>query len=1197
MKTFETTRLLHESGSIRVHHRPGSTDWTLVTFGPRQPPFSGDRWWGAALGRREGIDLIGVSTTAYDWYPREAMAALLPVIRAAAKPAIISYGFSMGGYGALKYASALGARGVLALSAQYSIDPADGTTGERGMTYFDPALHRDMRVTPGDYPDGALLMWDPETEADHRHAAAIARLPGIRPVPLRLSGHATPVIFSETGCLLPVVEALLAGRQEEAVARIRAARRESPTVLVAAAALLEAHGHARWAAEAQRRAEAGAMNPARAVEARARAFARLGDPVREIAALRAWVAATPKDFEPRLRLVERLIALSRPAEAAEAARESIAAGIADDRLHTALREAEAAARTAPPEGDDSTTPAAAPPAAAERPAPRLLGESESIRLWHWPGQGPGTLVVFTPATAEPAGPANWWSQRVAARLGWNTIVFAAHGQGWYPAAEMAALLPLARAAMPPGRHLTYGSGMGGYAALKFGQALGAEATVALAPVYSIDPADMPDDVRAQRRFDPRRNVAMAVRPADLSLLPIIVHDPLLRQDDAQARRLAAMHRVRAVPFRRAGQVLASILSDSGRLTALLQAAQQGNGDRAVAILRTARRLSPSLRAAVAAAAESRGHGRWAAALRQPVAAQAPRPAVIPKAESAPRFSIRARALRQQNKYQAEAAVHRQWMVAEPGALDPRLNLARCLQVLGETEEAVTTLIDALRAGMRHRRLCATVVRMVQQLDHASTVLDAARAAIAAMPQDADTLTLLGEIHLRARRTAEAEAAFLSALREAPDHIQARLGLVLIDPVPTAGAARTAPPVAALLDALASWTAPEVEWLPIIDRLLSTERAEVAMLAVMEAQRRYPSHLGLALRRGRVLLANGEKDAAIACFQELTRARPQDLQAWYGLTEVLGMMQRHDEGRDAAARAAALHPGDAVIAMRHAVFLLALEDTAAAESEARRAMELGPASDAGLLVLMDVLRRQERRGDAIRLARARLETPAGTVHVAVRLGRLLMEQKDPAAAAEAFGRATEMGNPSREAWVGLAEALESAGRSAEAEAAARRGLAARPEARELRGILGHLLLGRGEAEAARDALAEAIEEEAGSPTVSLAMADAYLRQGRRREALHVLQTAVEAAPGHTETELRLGQLLLDEGRMDEAAALFGRVCEVAPDLPAAWIGLADAERLRKRVKPALEAYRRAVATGADPHRLRNLRYRLFGEYDG
>ena len=58
------------------------------------------------------------------------------------------------------------------------------------------------------------------------------------------------------------------------------------------------------------------MNPARAVEARARAFARLGDPVREIAALRAWVAATPKDFEPRLRLVERLIALSRPAEAA-----------------------------------------------------------------------------------------------------------------------------------------------------------------------------------------------------------------------------------------------------------------------------------------------------------------------------------------------------------------------------------------------------------------------------------------------------------------------------------------------------------------------------------------------------------------------------------------------------------------------------------------------------------------------------------------------------------------------------------------------------------------------------------------------------------------------------------------------------------------------------------------------------------------
>ena len=42
-----------------------------------------------------------------------------------------------------------------------------------------------------------------------------------------------------------------------------------------------------------------------------------------------------------------------------------------------------------------------------------------------------------------------------------------------------------------------------------------------------------------------------------------------------------------------------------------------------------------------------------------------------------------------------------------------------------------------------------------------------------------------------------------------------------------------------------------------------------------------------------------------------------------------------------------------------------------------------------------------------------------------------------------------------------------------------------------------------------------------------------------------------------------------------------------------IRLCKAQRLRKRVKPALEAYRRAVAAGADAPAIRALRFRLFG----
>ncbi|HWT07777.1 MAG TPA: tetratricopeptide repeat protein, partial [Roseomonas sp.] len=715
--------------------------------------------------------------------------------------------------------------------------------------------------------------------------------------------------------------------------------------------------------------------------------------------------------------------------------------------------------------------------------------------------------------------------------------------------------------------------------------------------WSIDPADMPGDARAHRVFDPRRNAGMAVRPADLAPLPVIAFDPLLRQDAAQARRLAALPGVRAVPMRRGGHALVSVLVETGRLGQLLTAALDGNGPRAVAILGEARRASPTLREAVAAALDTRGHRNWAAALRRPpiAAAAAPAPAPASAADAGRRLAIQARALRVQRKHDAEAEALRRWIEADPRSVDARLQLAQCLQLLGRPEDATGALFAAMQAGLWDDRLHGVLVRVLRRVRRTDDALRAAAAAAAAaMPDDADAFAFLGEICLWAERKTEAEAAFLRALEQRPGHRAARHGLAVIEPLRPDGHA--GPHLAALVETLANGPAPEAEWLRAIDRLWHAERTDAAIVAIGEARRRHPQARVLALRHGRILLGAGQEAAAVGCFEALVQAAPQEVLGWHGLLDALMLLRRHAEGRDAAVRAAALHPRDAVIATRHAAFLLALDDADAAKREARRAVELDPAADGGHLILIDALRRQFRNRDAIRVAREALDGPAAKANVALRLGRMLLDGDDPAGAAEAFARVTAMPDAPRQAWAAHAEALEAAGRLAEAEAVARAGLAARPEARELRAILGQLLLGRGEAEAARDALAAAIEEEAGSPAVSLAMADAWLRQGRRREALQLLTTAVAASPGHAEAEVRLGQLLVDEGRFDEAAALFTRICEAVPEMPAAWVGLSDAERLRKRVKPALEAYRRAVAVGADAQTVRALRFRLFGEYD-
>lgn len=1126
MNAPSSPRLLHEFAGTRVFHRPGGSDWTLVTIGPRQAESREDRWWGVGLGRRENLDVIGIAPSANDWFPGETMAALLPVIRAAAKPAIVAYGFGMGGYGALKYAMALGARGVLALSARQPVDPAEGIAGENELAGIEPLGQGDGRILPGDYPDGALLIWDPCVPLDDSHARALSQLPGIHPIRLRLTAHAGMALFSETGRLVPVAEALLAGRHAAAVAGVRAARREAPSVLFAVSALLEAHGHQRWATEALRRAE-----PNRAVAPRA--------------------AATP-----------------RPA--------------------TAIR----------------TVPAPQP----ARLAARLVGETESIRLWHWPGQGPGTLVIFTPSGWSPAAvPGGWWGHSLAARMGWSTLAFASDRPSWYPAAEMATLLPIAKEVAPPGPRITYGLGMGGYGALKYGSGLAAEATVALAPAFSIDPADMPADRRARRDFDPQRHVGMAVRPAELSPLALVIHDPLLAQDHAQALRLAGMPGVRLAPLRRGGSGLPVVLTEARRLGPLLIAALQGDGARAVAMVREARLASPTLRAAVAKALEARGHDRLAAAFRQPVAPPAPpaTPRSATPVTSAPppavanirRFSIQARALGLQKKHVAEAAVLRQWIAAAPEAEEPRLSLARCLQQLDRPQEAATVLLDAVRDGIRSKRVYAWLARIRRHLDQPAEAVAAAEAAVAEAPGDADMLVMLGDTCLWAARFDEAEAAFERALEEHPGHRDAQTGLVILETMlqPVSGTAGRH--LTTLVESLIAGMAQEGEWLQLVQRLERADRNEAAVFMLTEALRLYPQSRAIAQQLGRVLLRAGQEEAAVACFRRIVEAAPDEAQAWYPLLDALAALGRSSEGLFVVEQAVAAHPQDAVIATRHAGFLHELKQNAAAEREARRGVALAPTREAGHLMLVSVLRRQARLRDAILAAREGLDLLPESANIALSMARLLLDRNDFNGAAEMFRLATTMPKSPREAWSGLVEALEAAGRASEAELAARRGLAEKPDNQDLRVRLAHLLLSRGESDAARHALAEAVDEEAESPAVTLAMVDALLRNGRRRDALQLLVNAVAAAPEHVPTEIRLGQLLLDLGRIDEAGALFTRLTEAMPGLPAAWVGLSDAERLRKRIKPALAAYRQAIAVGVDGPTLRDLRYRLFGEHEG
>ncbi|MBR0672249.1 tetratricopeptide repeat protein [Neoroseomonas soli] len=825
----------------------------------------------------------------------------------------------------------------------------------------------------------------------------------------------------------------------------------------------------------------------------------------------------------------------------------------------------------------------------DRPPARLLRQSGGIRLHVWPGEGPATLVVFAPGRIEAMAPDEWWGHGLAARLGWTTLSFSTDAQDWYPAEPMSELLPEAVAAGGPAS-VTYGFSMGGYAALKYARALGAKATLALSPQYSIDPADVPEDARSQQFFDNARHVGMAVRAEDLAPTAIMAFDPFDREDGAHAALLARLPGLHAAPLRHAGHATPTVLVESRSARHVLMAALAEDPALALATLREARRASPTLLSALALALEQRGHPRWAKAF----GAAADGGRTVPPHRG---LDARARALRRVGRYEEEEALLREWIAQRPEEPEPRLRLANCCIAMDDPARAAPAIREAIATGPVDQHLRGALVQCLKRLGRVAEAVTAAEEAVAAAPRLASAHAQLGSILAWARRPGAARRAFTRAIAIDPSDTEAATGLAILEPPPEGGTGH-GPRMTELLARMSAAPAAEGAWHALANQLREARRVPDAIAVAELGLHAHPAALGLRRLLATLRLGAGQLAEAETGFRALTEAAPEELDGWLGLTDALWRQRRFADGHAAAAAGAIAHPTSAVLAARHATYLLLAGEggAVAAEKEARRAIALDPGEENAYLTLADALWRQHRAKDALREIRAAAGTLQDSVAIAARLGHLLLSQDSPAAAAEAFARATVGPRVPAHVWLGYTDALWRAGRVEEAAQAARRGVAAHPKAADLRARLGQLLLAGGDAGAAREALAEALEASPSSEEVHLALADALWRQGRRAEAVSAAREAVAAVPDKPAVAARLGHLLLEDGAVEEAAAIFGKVTQDEPTLVAGWVGLSEAERLRKRIRPALDAYRRAVAEGADRPTQRMMRFRLFGELE-
>ncbi|MFC3124886.1 hypothetical protein ACFOD4_07430 [Pseudoroseomonas globiformis] len=224
--------IIFEDEHLQVVHQPGSSSFSLVTFGglTDRPAAAGRPavFWGQEPAERLGLEAVGLLAKAENWYPAASMQAAAPVMLPLLRPRRLGYGFSMGGYAALRYGTLLGLDGALAVSPQGSIDPADATGDTRFGRWFRPSLHAGMAVSAAEAAAFAVQIIDPYEAEDLAQARFIAARTELATLPLPFLGHATAWHLADSALLGQALNHVLARDTAGLRALLRRHRAHSP---------------------------------------------------------------------------------------------------------------------------------------------------------------------------------------------------------------------------------------------------------------------------------------------------------------------------------------------------------------------------------------------------------------------------------------------------------------------------------------------------------------------------------------------------------------------------------------------------------------------------------------------------------------------------------------------------------------------------------------------------------------------------------------------------------------------------------------------------------------------------------------------------------------------------------------------------------------------------------------------------------
>lgn len=193
---------LEYSGPTRADLQRSVNPRVVVAFAPFDylPPEEAEGWGSQSFSKR-GIAHVCVFHRAEDWHQNDDFFEAMRACRAFLGPDVdvTSYGFSMGGYGAMLGAPALKATRVVAVSPQSSIDP----TAVRFERRYGPqwaamsGWKHDLPATVKGDTAEYIVCFDPLHKLDSKHEARLPKPAGYTRCLIHGAGHAGLQTFVE----------------------------------------------------------------------------------------------------------------------------------------------------------------------------------------------------------------------------------------------------------------------------------------------------------------------------------------------------------------------------------------------------------------------------------------------------------------------------------------------------------------------------------------------------------------------------------------------------------------------------------------------------------------------------------------------------------------------------------------------------------------------------------------------------------------------------------------------------------------------------------------------------------------------------------------------------------------------------------------------------------------------------------------